>query len=198
LSRAAGEGRLLVWSADPAEQAVLAGTVLAGPLPERDSTRATVGIFINDAVGTKLDYYLTRTAALAVTGCTPDGRRVLHLTLTLGSTAPSRGLPEAVLGLGYASGSYIIKTQVLVFSPTLGSLEGAAVDGQPVTFAQGLERHRFVGVFYLNVEPGGTTTLTVDLLTAPQPPASAGLTISPGVNPPHLTGDVELVCPLSR
>ena len=100
LARAAGERRLLLWSAHREEEAVLAGTVLAGRMPDDDGANPTVGVFLNDGSGGKLGYYLTQAAALSVGGCAEDGLRELHLKLTVGSTAPKRGLPASVTGHG--------------------------------------------------------------------------------------------------
>src|SRR5205814_1553906 len=69
LARAAGERRLLVWSAHEDEERELAGTVLEGALPLADGATPTVGVFLNDGSGAKLDYYLRNTAEVAVTGC---------------------------------------------------------------------------------------------------------------------------------
>ncbi|HZY00309.1 MAG TPA: DUF4012 domain-containing protein, partial [Dermatophilaceae bacterium] len=56
--QAAGERRLLVWSADPAVQADLARTSVAGIIPT--TTAPYVGLSIVNDGGNKLDYYLDR------------------------------------------------------------------------------------------------------------------------------------------
>ncbi len=78
LARAAGERRLLAWSAHPAEQALLAPTVLGGVLPENDAARPVLGVFLNDGTGAKLDYYLRGAVAVTPAGCRPDGRLALR------------------------------------------------------------------------------------------------------------------------
>ncbi len=55
LVKAAGERRLLVWSADPLEQADLAATELAGQLPQTSGT-PTIGVFLNDGTGGEVGY----------------------------------------------------------------------------------------------------------------------------------------------
>src|SRR5262249_4050666 len=121
LTRAAGERRLLVWSADPAEEASLAGTVLGGGLPERDGAEPTVGVVLTDGSGAKLDYCLRGGAALGFDSCSPDGRVALRLRVTLTSAAPTSGLSASVTGLHLAGDPYTARTNVSIFSPAGGA-----------------------------------------------------------------------------
>jgi hypothetical protein len=188
LARAAGERRLLVWSANPGEEAMLAGTVLEGALPERDGAQPIVGVFLNDGSGAKLDYYLTHDAEVQVGKCRADGRRELRLHMTLGSTAPTSGLPEYVLGLHLAGDPYTVRTNVTVFSPAGGAVLNAAVDGSTVPVGSGVERRRHVAIVTVDLKPGQTRTIDVNLLTdvIPAPdttPVTPTLWVTPGVNP---------------
>ncbi|HKT02263.1 MAG TPA: DUF4012 domain-containing protein [Rugosimonospora sp.] len=187
LARSAGERRLLAWSAHPEEEQVLAGTVLAGQLPTDDGASPTVGVFLNDGSGAKLSYYLTHSASLRVGGCDPDGGRQLTLHLTLGSTAPPRGLPPYVLGLGLSGNPYVVRTNVMVFSPTGGSVVGATRDGAEADMGTGSEGDRQVGVFTVDLAPGARQTLDVTLLTADSPVVQGAVTprlwTTPGVAP---------------
>jgi Protein of unknown function (DUF4012) len=166
MARVAGERRLLVWSADQAEQEQLVGTVLGGRLPVDGAAAPTVGVFLNDGGGAKLSYYLTQDARLSTGPCNDDGARELTLKLTLGSEAPSSGLPKYVTGLGLSGHPYTSRTNVMVFSPTGGGLVSATEDGKEVAFGSGVERDRMVGVFTVDLPPGEQRTLEVKLQTA--------------------------------
>ncbi|GAB1645872.1 DUF4012 domain-containing protein [Krasilnikovia sp. MM14-A1259] len=170
LARAAGERRILLWSAHPAEQRLLDTTVLAGALPADDGAAPTVGVFLNDGSGAKLGYYLRHTAELSET-CPAGGARELHLRVTLASSAPSHGLARSVLGLGLAGDPYTMRTHVMVFSPTGGDIVDAARDGRPVSWAVGAERGRVVGKVTVDLRPGARQTLDFHLV-AGTPPAS--------------------------
>lgn len=169
LARAAGERRTLVWSADPAEQELLAGTVLAGEMPTDDGQRPTVGVFLNDGSGAKLGYYLAPAAAVSLGQRRPDDRYDLRVRVDLRSTAPTDGLPDSVLGMGLAGDPYTIRTQVLLVSPAEGALGQVRLDGQPVPVGSGRERERTVGVLMVDLPPGGARTIEADLLTAEFP-----------------------------
>jgi hypothetical protein len=185
LSRAAAERRLLAWSAHPAEQAEIAGTVFAGTLPTDDGVHPTVGLFLDDGTGAKLGYYLTRAASLETGRCLEDGSRPLRLTVTLGSNAPKSGLPRSVLGLGLA-GDHTVRTNVLVYAPAGGSPVAARRDGAEVDFGTGLDKEREVVVLTVDLAPGARTTIVVDLVTAPLPAAGVvepRLVLTPGITP---------------
>jgi hypothetical protein len=187
LARAAGERRLLVWSADKAEEAILSGTVLAGRMPDDDAGNPTVGVFLNDGSGAKLDYYLTHAAALSVGGCMEDGSRELRLRLTVGSTAPDRGLPAAVTGLALSGDSHTSRTNIMVFSPTGGAVVAVSLDGRELDFGSGLERDRGVGVITVDLPPGGKKTYDIAIETgahpAPGREVKPRLWTTPGVRP---------------
>jgi hypothetical protein len=185
LSRAAEERRLLAWSAHPQEQQELAGTVFGGTLPEDDGAQPTVGVFLDDGTGAKLGYYVTRSVSLETGRCLEGGARPLRLTVTLASTAPRTGLPRSVLGLGLA-GDYTVRTNVLVYAPAGGSPVAATQDGAPADFGTGLDRGREVAVFTVDLAPGASSTLVVDLATAPlhtQAAVEPRLVLTPGIAP---------------
>ncbi len=199
LARAAGERRLLVWSAHPDDQESIAGTVLEGAMPLSDGAAPQVGIFLNDGTGAKLDVYLTHSAALQVTGCRPDGRVELTVGVSLGSRAPSTGLPPYVLGLALGGSPYTIRTNVMFFSPAGGSILTADKDGSPITLGTGMERGRTVGITTVLLKPGQTSSLRVRLLTAALTADERGrlspsLWVTPGVNPWPLVSPTPVLC----
>ncbi|WP_434739972.1 DUF4012 domain-containing protein [Micromonospora sp. SH-82] len=165
--RSVEERRILFWSARSEEQRVLADSRMSGVLPEQES-EPTVGVFLNDATGAKLGYYLRPAATLTVGECRPDGRRLLRLAFSLASSAPKRGLTPSVLGLGTSIPPYTVRTLVYVFSPAGGAVIGGRLDGDEVSLGSGTERGRQVVVATVELRPGTSRTLEVDLLTAEQ------------------------------
>jgi hypothetical protein len=204
LGRAAGERRLLVWSARPAENRLLAGTVLTGVLPTSDGTRPTVGVFLNDGSGAKLGYYLTQSARLTVDpACRSDRRREMKLRVTLGSTAPKSGLAPYVLGLRLSGDPYSVRTVVSVYSSTGGAVSRMALDGEPVSFGSGRSRRRAVGIVAVDLKPGTRRTLEVSLLTGTPPAGSDGslapqLWTTPAVSPWKQSVGTADGCPIGR
>lgn len=182
LGTAVTERRILFWSAHPAEQHELVDSRLSGALPEQETVN-NVGVFLNDGSGAKLGYYLSRAAELTVGDCRPDGRREIHLRLTLRSSAPRSGLSKSVRGLEMAGDPYTARVLVYVFSPLRGSPLGARLDGKPEPMGGGIERGRRVGVLAVDVGPGRTRVLEVSLLTREQASGAAELWLTPGPTP---------------
>ncbi|MFK3979476.1 DUF4012 domain-containing protein [Micromonospora sp. NPDC050397] len=182
LDRAVAERRILFWSANPDEQDDLVDTRVAGVMPEREDT-PTVGVFLNDGTGSKLGYYLTRSAELTVGDCRLDGRRELKLRLTIGSTAPSKGLSQAVLGLQLPGDPYRNRVVAYVFSPVGGSPVNARLDGAAAPIGVGTERGRRVAVLSVDIPPGKTRELEVTLLTPVTRTGAADLWLTPGATP---------------
>ena len=94
LEQAAGERRLLVWSAHPDEESQLAPTSLGGVVPTGPAP--LTALVVNNGGGNKLDYYLDRTLTYTPGSCA-DGRRQTTVTITLTNTAPKHGLPPYVV-----------------------------------------------------------------------------------------------------
>ncbi|MFC7548903.1 DUF4012 domain-containing protein [Plantactinospora sp. GCM10030261] len=184
LGQSVAERRLLFWSAHPEEQKTIAGTAIAGILPDQETT-PRVGVFLNDGTGAKLSYYLRPEATLSVADCRPDGRRELRLRVTLGSTAPRSGLSPSVLGFESrkASKRYTVRTLVSVYSPAGGAVLRARMDGEPIGVGAGRERRRHIGVATVDLAPGQTRVLEVDLLTPVTDSGAAELQVTPLATP---------------
>jgi hypothetical protein len=184
---AAGERRILAWSAHPEEQAQLTDTVLGGSLSTDDGDKPTVGVFLNDGSGAKLGYYLTHSATLSVGDCVNADTAELKLHLEIGSTAPKSGLPPSVLGLGLSGDLYTVRTNVMVYSPTGGAIADAKLDRVETDMGTGTERERAVGVFTIDLPPGISKTLDVTVMTGKLPHTKGQLrprlSTTPGVAP---------------
>ena len=90
-ARAAGEGRLLVWSADPRVESIVLGTRYAGALPSGPAP--VTGFIVTNATGSKLDYYLDRRMTYQQHGC--GARATAEATFRVTNAAPA-GLPAYV------------------------------------------------------------------------------------------------------
>ena len=132
LVTSASERRLLVWSAHPAEQRLLAPTALAGGLGARDPKAPQVGVYLNAALPYKLDYYLDHEVAVRSVSCVGD-RQQLTTTVTLRSTVPANlsSLSDYVAPRRVPLfGAGTIATTVYFFAPEGGSVRWVTVDGR--------------------------------------------------------------------
>jgi hypothetical protein len=169
LADAADAGRLTVWSSHPEEEKLLAGTALEGAMPTTERPEnPTIGVFLNDGTGAKLDYYLHEDVAIAAASC-PAGRVGLHVRVTLTSTVPAHaaGLPTYVTG-GANTGAPLgtMRTQVVVAAPIGGSIAAATIGGARASIGTGSESGRSEGIVFVDLAPGETKTIDVSLVTA--------------------------------
>lgn len=168
LKDSASQRRLLVWSAEGAEQQILAGTVLGGILPSDDGAEPLVGVFLNDGTMAKMDSYLRESVSLDMVGCIPDGAARLQTSIALTSVAPSSGLSDYTIGTALGM-PYVTRTNVLIFLPTGGQLGSATLDGEQVYLAAGTENGRNVAILTVDLQPGETKRLVVGMTSGPLP-----------------------------
>lgn len=162
------EGRLRLWSAKADEQRRLSGTELAGELPVSSSQVRQIGVYLNDATGAKMDYYLEKTISLGTSVCRKDGRPTSVVDVTLQNSAPSDAasrLPEYVTGganFGVAPGK--IATLVAVYAPEGSIYLGATQDGRQVGVQTTMDGDHPVAQLSTLLAPGQSTTLRVAFL----------------------------------
>jgi Protein of unknown function (DUF4012) len=184
--RAAGERRLLVWSADPAVQAALAQTFVAGIIPTTPAPYVGLSI-VNDG-GNKLDYYLDRSLTWQRTGC--GSTRQATVTITLTNNAPASGLSPYVTGRSDRR-SYPVKPgdnrlEVGYFATDGALMNSVTVSGRPATAAIGAERGHPVYTVDLEL-PRGTSRTIVLHLTEPAGTGKPIVLRQPLVRPLNVT-----------
>lgn len=188
VAKAADERRILVWSADPAVQADLARTSVAGIIPV--TSAPYVGLSIVNAGGNKLDYYLDRSLTWLRTGC--GSTRQTTVTIKLTNNAPARGLPPYVTTRGDRR-SYRVKPgdnrlAVSYFATQGALLQGVSVAGRPGRGRIGAERGH--PVYTIDVElPRGTSRTVVLKLGEPAGDGEPIVLRQPLVRPLHVKLD---------
>lgn len=175
LADAARQGRLMVWSAHPDEEARLTGTVLGGDLRGVDGpdgvtpTSPVIGVYLNDGTAAKMGYYEDLRITGRATTCRPDGSQVVHLDVTLTNTAPADAaatLPSYVLGPTKVVPWGSVKTNALFYAPTGGRFESLRLEPGPQgAFAQ---IHDGLGVAVVTsiLAPGQSRSFSLELVTA--------------------------------
>lgn len=168
LARGADERRLLLWSDRDDEQELLGTTGLTGTLPASNDDTAGFGIYLNDATGAKMDYYLDGTFGASAQTCRNDGRPEYRLGATLTSSAPqdaASSLPRYVTGgeaFGVPEGE--IRTDVSFFAPPGSIIRGLTVDGQEVGFTSTMLNGYSVAQVRVQLTPGQVSSVVVEVL----------------------------------
>lgn len=198
LSQAGTERRLLIWSSHPAEQRVLASTSLAGGLPVSTSRAAGIGVYFDDATGGKMDYYLKSSVSVATGVCRVDGTPSSRVTISLTNSAPAdagQKLPTYVTGNGiFGVLAGMVRTRVVVYGPEGGLLVATTGGGAYKNPNRaGTDAGRPVSIATVDLRPGVTKTVVVDLLNVKQKAADALLTVTPTLGG-SVASNVALAC----
>lgn len=162
LTRGTEEGRVLVWSADSSEQAVISKYPLSGAVAGPSVSPAQFGVYFNDGTGAKMDYYVKHTVQL-IKKCPASGYEQTEVRVTSTNNAPpdaATSLPAYVTGagiFGVAPGS--VQTNVIAYGPAQANVESAAIDGLKSPFAPYVHANRPVGVVTQQLAPGESKTV---------------------------------------
>jgi hypothetical protein len=162
---AAAAGHVRMASNHPEEQQVLAATTVGAALPGRPGPYLQLAL--NNAGGTKLDYYLRNSVEYSFDG--PDGdRQGVSVTVKLRSNAPPTGLPSYVAVRPDLPGNASDvpgqnRLWVSVYAGPGATLRGAGLDGQPVDIETGVEQEHPVFSTFVTVDPGQERTLVLSL-----------------------------------
>jgi hypothetical protein len=163
LDRAAQQGRISVWFADPSLQRAVAGTPVAGPLARVDAHGSPVGVFLADATGAKLGYDLE--ARVTAASCRPSdsGRhRTITVTATLRSAAPANiaAAPWYVTGAGVTDAPVgSVRTRLLFVGAEGLRLESLERDGETAGVAPAALSGHDAGQLATELAPGESTTV---------------------------------------
>jgi hypothetical protein len=199
LGRAAGERRLLVYSAHTDEQALLAGSVVSGVVDDAPGPYA--GVAIDNASGSKVDYYTTASLSY-VRGCAQGGTGLVAatITVTLTDQAPASGLPEYV---GYRldrgpvtsvpgrGGDGSVLDRVLVYLATGAQVVSSTLDSRPALVTPGVDgagAGRPVAALPVELSAGQTRVLSLQVVEpVPAVKVPARTWVSPLARTPSTT-----------
>ncbi|MCT9625598.1 DUF4012 domain-containing protein [Pseudarthrobacter equi] len=185
ITKGAEEGRVLAWSSNPSEEALIAKYSIGGSVSGPNIRPAQFGVYFNDGTGAKMDYYVKRSVRL-IRECPKDGYEqvVVRVTSTnTASKATAASLPGYVTGdgvFGVPPGS--VQTVVAAYGPALSHVESAEADGEKTPFAPYLHADRPVGVLAQRLAPGESKTIDFKFGKIVQH-AEPNLFVTPSVQP---------------
>jgi hypothetical protein len=197
LTQAGDEHRLLVWSANPGEQAELAETTIAGALPVSDAKTDRIGVYLNDATGSKMGTHLQTKIDTGRKVCRADGLPQSDVQITLTNTAPAdaaTSLPEYVTAGGaYGVTPGNIKLIVNIYGVPGSANLGLTRDGVEFAHHSTTDSGYPVSAVEVELAPGQSTTLVSSFLSSERNNARIVIQKTPEVNISPI-GEVDLIC----
>lgn len=184
LVRGASENRIMVWSADEAEQQEILDTGVSGRLVGDGGEVPHIGVYLNDATGTKLQYYLDFTTGVRATRC-DDGVQTISTITTVGSSAPANAadLPVTLTGLSPWVKRGSMQITLRFYAPFGGEVTRVAVDGEEQTLYVAEHHGRPVQFISLVLAPGDRYQISTTMVTGPGQTADGVFTTTPGIAP---------------
>lgn len=191
LLRGWNEHRILFWSAHRDEQTAFAGIGLNGELPLSDAKTDRVGVYFQDHVGSKLNYYLTTAVRLDQASCARD-RQNYRVGVDLTSTVPvdpMKELSPSILGEWQRAGVKpgVQRMIVYLYAPPGSQIIGATVDAEPVALEALHDTDYPVGRVIVSVQSGATVKLSYDLVADGPGKKALEAQVTPMVNPTTVT-----------
>lgn len=186
VARAGAENRILLWSAHPAEQKVLADTTLAGGLPVSTAEMSRYGVYLNDSTGSKMDYYLSVSVGVASRVCRADGHPNTRVSVTLTNNAPTNAataLPALVSGRvlnTVAPGNERLK--VAIYAPAGSLLLSTTSGGADVPANATVDGANTVGQYEVQLAPGQSKTVQMNLLETKSTTTATDVTVTPALS----------------
>ena len=199
---------LQMWSSDSAVQRGIVAAGFSGELTEELGPVSSVRVI--NAGGNKLDAFTTLAADYELGACTVDDdanetTRQSTLTVTVGNTAPTSGLPAYMTGRLDLPADEMPTVgsnhdYVVVYAPVDASMETFTLDGEPAFVQQNEASGREFAVYDVELEPGQSRTLTTtwqeparddeehDLALRPQ------VLLQPMLLQPAITGVTGVTC----
>jgi hypothetical protein len=189
LAASAREGRLLVWSAEPAEADLLEGTVLDGGLRGVNGSRPVVGVFTHGLQMAKIGYYLDTAVDVVERETRPDGSRELEVTVTYTSRvdkAETGSLPDYIVGTD-ENDPGLIRMRSIVYAPAGGSIVQASENSEKIGVSP--QKHDELSRVFDDIElhPGETASVSYAIISGKHQDGDVILRTTPGPRPVEVT-----------
>ena len=195
LTRAANERRVQVWTKDAAVTDKLGDSAVAGRLPTGKDADNSLGFYMNDATGAKMQYYLDYDIAAKATKCSAAGVQTYDAVTTMSSSAPadSAQLPESIRGPGFGAEPGSMLVNLYVYAPNGGKVAAATIDGEDVSFPLALDG-RGVDRITVQVDPGQAVTIKTTIVSGKGQRGSTQVLATPSIKPGSKSSVVRSAC----
>nr|WP_255670326.1 DUF4012 domain-containing protein [Aeromicrobium wangtongii] len=196
LTRATNERRVQVWDKSSEISTLLSGTAVAGELPVDKAAKSTLGFYLNDATGAKMQYYLDYDVEAKASKCTDAGAQTYSTVTTLRSTAPadSATLPESIRGPGFGAPAGSMLMNVYVYAPNGGKVTDVTIDKEEVATFPGTHEGRGVRLVTVQINPGQTVTVEATVVSGKDQRGDARVLATPGIKPGTKGSVVKSAC----
>ncbi|WP_028644636.1 DUF4012 domain-containing protein [Nocardioides sp. URHA0020] len=197
LAQGAGEHRVYVHDFNDEVQSELSGTAVAGELVTRAGREPQVGVYLTDATGAKMSYYLRYDAAVTATYCTDDVQGLTgHLRLMSDAPTDAAKLPPYLTGgglYGVKAGNQLVF--IRLYGPVDGSVSAVALNSEPITGFPAVDsRGRKVFTAIVELKPQQKADLTWQMKSGARQTGTIRVSVTPSVEQGDTSSFVRSAC----
>lgn len=196
LSQAVDQGRVYVHSFDPTEQRILGNSAITSLVSFTPSASPQLGVYLNDATGSKMSYYLRTDATATATGCS-SGRQTLKGSAVFTMVPPSTPLNRYITGGGvYGTPAGEQTVVVHIYGPIGGTAGNWRFDGAAVSADVVMDRGRPVATIAVQLGPTAGMTHRVEWTSTSgvDQTADAELRVTPGMTARPAVQQIASAC----
>ncbi|TFC94702.1 DUF4012 domain-containing protein [Cryobacterium sinapicolor] len=198
LTQAATEHRVLMWSPKQEEEAIFESLGVDGSLPKSDRKTDRVGVYFQENVGSKMNYYLKQSVRLGQAACRADGKASYRVGIDLTNDLPAdaaTSISPSILGTFVREKLEpgVQRMIVMVYAPPGSQIVGATVDGAAVQLESFHDTDYPVAKLIVSMEPGATSKMAFDVVAAGTDKKALEAQVTPMVNPTTIS-DLPLDC----
>ncbi len=197
LGQGAREGRLYVHDFDSTVQSALSGSAVAGELTSSVTDTPQVGVYLNDATGSKMSYYLRSKVRLKAESCAAGEQQlegVADLSYT-DDSPPAQELNKFITGpgdFGTPQGEQLVL--VRIYGPDGGELTNFRVAGEPTPVDTIDDRGRPVATTVVQLRRGETVRVSWRVRSGKGQDRATRLSVTPGMESRDAVTRVASVC----
>lgn len=184
LQQGSREGRLYVHDFDPTVQSALSGSVVAGEITGGDPRVPQIGVYLNDATGSKMSYYLRSKVGLKAVSCAAGEQQLegaADLTYT-DNSPPVSELNTFITGpgtFGTPKGEQLVLLRI--YGPDSGELTNFRIAGEPMPLDTVDDRGRPVATTVVQLRRGETVRVSWRVRSGAAQDRAARLSVTPGM-----------------
>ncbi len=184
VGQGAREGRVYVHDFDPAVQRSLSGSTVAGEISGGDPRVPQVGVYLNDATGSKMSFYLRSKVKMLAESCARGEQQLegaADLTYT-DQSPPVEELNTSITGPGtYGTPKGEQLVLVRIYGPEGGTLTNFRVAGQPTAVETVDDRGRPVATTVVQLRRGESVRVSWRVRSGSHQDRAARLAVTPGM-----------------
>jgi hypothetical protein len=197
VGQGAREGRVYVHAFDPAVQRSLSGSTVAGELLPGDPRVPEVGVYLNDATGAKMSYYLRTKVRLRSESCASGEQQLEGVAdFTYSDQGPPvEGLNRFVTGPGtYGTPKGQQLVLIRIYGPKGGQLGNFRVAGTPTSIKTVDDRGRPVATTVVQLRRGETVRVGWRVRSGAGQDRAARLSVTPGMTSTDAVTRIASTC----